>query len=362
MIMDKFGVDRLWSYSRFNTYYERPWEYYLAYIKKVPRGENIYTQWGTTSHEIIQDFYEDKMKYEDMITKFEEAVLDWRLNSHLKFMSENVEHGYLDNLRDYFQTTEVIPHKVINEKPVCIKFHDDKRDRDIVFIGYIDSEYTDENGVLNIVDYKTSSKSGFSGAKLKDHSRQLKFYALGVSQFRGIPLDKIRLRYDLMKYVEVSYMQKNGKLNKSKQERRSWVDGMKAKMRKELAALDFDPIEVDEAVNIAISNNNMDNLPKEVQDKFGLGNCYIDVTIDEDEAEELRQLVCEVVAEVEEKEALPDLERAFPEPNIIGTSDQFYYETLASHLLPYAEKYQEQKNLYKNTSEVPDDDLLALFK
>lgn len=363
MIMKRFGVDKLWSYSRLSTYLEHPWEYMLAYLKKVPRGTNIYSYWGTISHDLIQDYYEGKYPYERMSELLDEKIIEWKTgDSGLKFMSQNVEDGYIKNLQDYFANTEITPYEITNEKAICVSIKDEKRDKTNVFIGYIDSEYTDEDGIFNIVDYKTSSKSGFTGAKLKGHSEQLKLYAIGINQFRGIPFDKIRLRFDMMKYYEVWYEQKNGKMAKSKQERRNWVKGMQAKMRKELAAVDFDPIEVDEAIAEATENNNMYNLPKEVQDKFELHNCFIDVTITEEEAEELKQKFNDSIAECELKEQ-GDWEVEFPEPQIIGTEDQFYYENLASHLLQYAEKYQSQVALFKTTEEAPaDEDLMALFK
>jgi len=362
-VMDRFNVDRLWSYSRFSTYLEQPWEYRLAYLEKVPRGENIYTYWGTIAHDIIQDFYDGKHEYSDMIGILEEKIMDWKLERQdLKFMSSNVESGYIDNLKDYFTTTEVIKHEIRNETPVCIHFKDEERDRDIVFIGYADSEYTDENGITHIVDYKTSSKTGFSGASLKAHARQLMLYAIGFHQVRGIPYDKINLRFDMMKYYEVGYQQKNGKIGKSKQERRSWVAGSIKKIRKDLMELGYDPIEVDEMCEEAILENNISNMPQEVQDKFTLNNCYIDVSITEEEANQLEKFVVDVVDEILRKEEM-DWEEAFPAP-IIDASNSFYFEQLAPHLLQYHKEYQNKQSLMKKAKEssLTDDDLLAMFE
>ena len=61
------------------------------------------------------------------------------------------------------------------------------------------------------MDYKTSSKGDYIGKKLKAHSKQLQLYAIGIHQLRGIPYDKIKLEFDMMKYYKVAYLQKNGK-------------------------------------------------------------------------------------------------------------------------------------------------------
>lgn len=360
VIMDRFNVGRLWSFSRLNSYLNEPWEYRMNYLERVERGENIYTYFGTVSHDIIQEHYEGKHSYSDMIDIFENNLIDWRTNhSELKFVSKKVEDGYIENLRDYFKNTEVIPYKVKNETPICAQFPVEGGD-DIVFIGYVDSEYIDDDGVLNIVDYKTSSKSGFSGKKLKEKARQLTLYAMGIHQFRGIPYEKIRLRFDMMKYYEVHYLQKNGKYAKSKQERYTWVSGMTKKIQKELADLGYDPIEVDEMVEMSVLENSISNLPQEVQDKFSLHNCYIDVQITQEDADELEELVRETVAEINRKEK-GDWKEEFPEPKI-DASNRFYFEQLASHLLKYHKRYQEEKKMFKPEVEVEDDELLNMFK
>ena len=360
MIMDRFGVDKLWSYSRLSCFLGSPWEYKLTYIDKVERGSNIYFDFGNISHSTIQGFYDGEFTYDEMIEEFDKRTLDWRMNGKNKFMSENVESSYIKNLRDYFQTTEVVPHEVKNEKPVCVHIIDEERDKDIVFIGYVDSEYVDEDGVLNIVDYKTSSKGDFSGAKLKEHARQLMLYAIGINQFRKIPFDKIRLRFDMMKYYNVEYIQKNGKTAVSKQERCKWVGGMVAKLRKDLAETGLDPFEVDEIVENAVDTNTLTGIPQEIRDKFTLKNCYIDVMITEEEANAMKKFICDVVDEIDTKAKSDDLEKAFPEP-VLCQNNRFYFTQLASHLLKYHKGYQEELKMTKPENEVADEDLLALF-
>lgn len=359
-IKEKFDVDRIWSYSRLSTFIDEPWIYRKQYLEKVGNPDNVYSYWGTIAHDLIQGMYEGEHTYEEMSDILESKIIEWRTTrSDLKFMNQKVEDGYIKNLQDYFKNTEVIPYEVTNEKPVCVHIYDKERKENIALIGYIDSEYVDDEGYFNIVDFKTSSNSGFSGKKLKEKARQLSLYAIGVNQFRGIPFEKIRLRFDMMKYYEVRFMQKNGKIGKSKQERSKWVQGMTKRIQKELFDLDYDPLESDEMMEIAILNNNLDNLPKEVQEKFTLHNLYIDVQITEDEAEELKQFVCDTVADIKEREK-GDWDETFPEP-LINASNNFYFNQLAPHLLKHHKRYQEEQKLLRPTEEVEDDDLLALF-
>ena len=341
-LRERFNTDRLWSYSRVSTYLEHPWEYRIVYVEKLTRSSNVYTHFGTICHDIIQDHYDGKYDYDKMQELYEDAILEWRMdNKGYTFMNKNIESGYVDNLADYFKNTEIVPYKVKNESPVCVNFWDEKRQKNVTFIGYLDSEYIDDEGIFNIVDYKSSSKSSFSGKKLKDASKQLKLYAIGIHQARGIPYEKIRLRYDLMKYYEVFYLQKNGKWKGSKQERAKWVASQEKKIRTILLDNDVDIFDIDEMVEMSIASNTIENLPDFVKEKFQLKNCYIDVTISEEEAKELEQLLVETVAEIEEKEAMDDLDEAFPEERIDETNE-FYYTQLSPQVLKFNKGYQDK--------------------
>lgn len=366
-LIEMYGVDRLWSYSRFNSYLEDPWRYAMLYIKKVKNEQNVYSHWGTVSHDLVQGYYDGEHSYEDMIRIFDEKVMEYNLDPDaLKFPSEKVRDGYFKNLRVYFQNTEIIPHKVKNEQAVLIPLYDKKREEDVVFVGYIDSMYVDEDGVTNIIDFKTSSKGSFTGRKLVDTARQLKLYCIGIHKTQGIPYENIRMRFDLMKYYDVQYKQKNGKIGSSKQERASWVSTQLSKLRKDLFELGYDPFEVDAILEESVENNSIKNLPQEVQDKFNLANCWVDITIDSEEADELEELVCDVVAEIKEKEALAIKEGfdvAFPEPEI-NASNRFFYENLAPNLLKHHEGYKNEQAILnaREGNSVTDDFLLNMFE
>lgn len=357
-LKEKFGVKVLYSYSRVNSYLQEPWIYRKTYLDKVERGSSCYAMLGNLAHDVIQNHLDGDYPYEEMINKYNEGLLEWKTeHSDLKFINKSVEDSYIASMKNYFQTTKIIPHKIINETPVCIHIPLED-DEDIVFIGYIDSEYVDEDGIFNIVDYKSSSISGFSGKQLKEKAQQLTLYAIGINQVRGIPFEKIRLRFDMMKFYEISFMQKNGKIGKTKAERSKWVEKIIKRLQKDLFELGYDPIETDGLLDVSLMNNSIDNLPQEVQDKYTFDNLYIDVTVTEEEAEELKQMMKETVLEIREKEK-GDWEVEFPEPKI-DNSNKFFFEQLNSHLLKHHSGYQEEQAMIKG--QATDDDLLAMFQ
>ena len=71
-IKKKYDVDRLWSWSRMNTYMTSKFEYLLKYIlkSKEDRCDSCYTTLGTICHDTLEKFYEGKIKYEDMIDNY----------------------------------------------------------------------------------------------------------------------------------------------------------------------------------------------------------------------------------------------------------------------------------------------------
>ena len=62
-ITKKYDVNRLWSWSKFNTYHNSPYEYYLKYIIKKPedRQDCIYTTTGGMAHDIMESLYTGKL-------------------------------------------------------------------------------------------------------------------------------------------------------------------------------------------------------------------------------------------------------------------------------------------------------------
>lgn len=197
---------------------------------------------------------------------------------------------------------------------------------------------------------------------------------MAVSQQRNIPLDKINLRFDMMKYVNVRFRQKDkvnskgevtqeGKWSKpSRKLRTEWVAASANNIRKALnwCCPELDIFEVDELIEQASVEENLSCLPQVVQDRFVVENCYIDVPVSEESAKELDTLLAETCQECVEREQMEgDLDEIWPEPDITA-ENQFYWEQL-SGMLQYHKGYQERKRLESSSEELTDDDIDALF-
>lgn len=419
LIKEKMGVEELWSFSKVSTFTQCSWLYYLKYVKKIRvKGDSCYTWWGTAGHDLIQGLYDGEHTYEEMANKLEEKILEYNLldDPKLKFPEQSQFESYIANLRHYFSNVKKLPYKVVNEKPVLASFEGDEK---YVFSGYIDSEFFDEDENFVILDYKTSSLSGFSGKKLLEKSRQLMIYAMGISMFgrmiegkmTPIPIDKIKLRYDMMKYLNVTYPQKNGELKTTKAERRGWVGKIAVPLRKdlegvekdiekaekEIAKLDkkrnakvrteeekvelsnqileihakiddlkenhFNIIEINDMVEYAINNNTLDNMPQFVQDKYVVTDCYIDVPLDKEIIEEFKSELIDTLNKIIAKSAEDNLEQAFTRGRI-DNADSFYCVNLCDmkdHCSFYKD-YQEHNAMFMTKTDAPsDEELLAML-
>lgn len=66
------------------------------------------------------------------------------------------------------------------------------------------------------MDWKTSSI--YKGKKAENECGQLVVYAIGLNQ-QGVPMDKIRICWNFLKYVSIQYEQANGAVKTREVER-----------------------------------------------------------------------------------------------------------------------------------------------
>lgn len=363
----KYGVDRIWSFSRVNSFHNCPKEYQVHYLEhlKLDSG-NVYTEFGTFSHNTIQSLVRGEIKYDEMYPKWQDEVGNWEVDPNsYQFDNDKIKTGYIANLNHYFKHTQVpAGSQFETEKPVLATIGENNK---YVFVGYVDTQYVDEDGNLVLVDYKTSSRSSFSKAKLPEKSLQLMLYAIGKHQHSHLPYSKIRCMFDMMKYVTVHYQQENGKWNTSVQERSKWVAKMEKKLATKLKKQGYDQGEADEAIQIAIMANNLDNLPKEVQDQFLLENYVIELDITEENCQRVAKVIEHKCDEIMEFEALSKEDQdSWIEVNHPYNPSDYYDKKLCSWHTSTLFKEQEQtldNILQPETSTSADEDnfMASLF-
>lgn len=343
-LCEKLNVDRLWSYSRVSCFQNCKLEYRLNYIDKLPRGQAGFYGWfGSLSHDIKQNWLEGKITFDDMIMEFIDKTEWYKAGEHdigkppgtRGATSEENRDKLFSALEHYFINTIPMEFKQIKIEPfVLAKIGDE------YFQGYIDELIVTKDNKIIILDDKTSSASGFSGKKLKEKAAQLFLYTIALMQMKKIPVEKISIQYDMMRYLSVCFVQKNGKTKKTKAERQMWVGSIQNRLEKELVKeFGYDETDAMESVAQAVRENSLESLPKELRERYWTENHYIEVPLTKEILKEYYDHFKELLTEIREFEAnIPKKIRGPIEP-----SEEFYCNNLCD-MRHHCDWYNKAKN------------------
>ena len=369
-VKEKFGVNMLWSFSRFDCYRTSKYEYFLKYVKRVPENNSVspYCVLGGDCHDILEKLYTDDISYEDMADLFDDA---WTTNielAELKFdrsdseRNNSIKNKYYENMLLFYKNYNQLPYKMKNEQFVTIKIADD-----IVFQGYIDAVYYNpETEVYTILDYKTSTK--YSGKEIEAHAAQLVLYAEALRQL-GIPKDKIRIGWNFLKYNNVNCTQVNGNIKLRIIERREVGEKLQSAAKTWLNKLGYKN-EAFDYLDMLAQNNDISVLPADVQEKFQIDDCYVYYDDIWDFYENLREEIIETIAEINERVeeyAITEDEHLFWDDEETCKTQSYYFNNLSGYNIPTLKPYKEyldkinlkneESSNKSNSDEYAEDDL-----
>lgn len=349
-IKQKHNVDRLWSWSKMNTYMTSKFEYLLKYIlkSKEDRCDSCYTTLGTICHDTLEKFYEKKIQYEDMIEEYNDGFTTAITIADLKFdrsdeqKNKSIGEKYNENLIHFFKNHKVYKYRLLIEKPIVININGN------VFVGYIDGLYKDDDGNYYILDFKTSSI--YTGDKLVKNSGQLILYSIGLHQM-GVPLDKIRPCFNFLKYCTIKYEQKNGAVKYRNVDRCKIGESLQSNAKTWLKHFGYEP---DEYLKEMLDTNSIDCLPDEVKAKYEITDCHVYVDLSEKTVEYWTNLVDVTLKDImlreKDYEETKSLE-CFWDSEEDVKAQSYYFANLCSYSatkhLPYKaylEKFEASKN------------------
>ena len=359
-IKKKYNVDTLWSFSRFDTYRTSKFEYLLKYIQHKKENNEIisaYAPLGGAVHDLIENLYDGKLKFEQLENEFDDI---WTTNieiADLKFdrcdgaKNDNIKTKYYKNLLHFFKNYQQLPYKMLNEQYLLIKITND-----IIFNGYADAIYCNEDGIYTIVDYKTSTK--YSAKSLAAHSAQLVLYSEALRQ-AGIPKDRIRCCFNFLKYVDIDYQLVNGKIKTRTVERAEIGNSLQASAKTWLKKYGYED-DLLVYLDALAQSNDIKVLPEDVQKKFVVRDCYVYIDNIWDLYDELKEEIIMTIAEINKKTEKynelkdTDLEAA---ENLFWDDDEtlkaqsYYFNNLSGYKIstikPFAE-YINRINADKN--------------
>lgn len=305
-LKEKYNVDTLWSFSRYNKYLTDPYSYMLGYIKRIPEENkgSIYGEQGGNVHDILEMYYTNQIKYDEMIDKYDTQLMEldiegYKYNKTDKEKNDMISKKYEDSVRHFFLNYKPIEGKCLCEKFIIIKVGER------YFQGYIDFLHRGKDGEYIIEDFKTSTI--YTGAKKDKESAQLLLYALGLCQKFNIGLDKVAARWNFLKYCSVESdlktIDKTTGKHKTKSKncvRSTWVKESEGNIKKWIKDLGYDELEIEDIYQNCLRSNSLDDYP-ELAKHFRLHDCYVYIDVTQENIDELVNKIITTLDEVEEK-------------------------------------------------------------
>ena len=306
LIANKLDCDEIYSWSKYNQYKGDTYTFFLKYILKIPedRKDSIYGVFGNAAHDALEAFYKNEIDQDGMLERFEEKLFEFTVGG-LKYdrsdedKNKKIGDKYEACLRHFFKNHQRIPHKLKLEMFIPIKIGN------ILVQGYIDAIHKEEinnKNVLVVTDWKTSSI--YKGKKIEKEKGQLLLYSYGLHKKLNIPMDQIVARWAFLKYVEVECMQANGKLKSRIIERNDIGNSLSSNAKMWLKKSDskFTEDEIDDYLDKMSINNSIEHLPKDIQEKFVIKDCYVEIPLDNESIQELIEDIIKTVEEIKSKE------------------------------------------------------------
>lgn len=367
-LAEQNNCSQIFSWSKYKTYLDDTYTYYLRYIAKIPpdRFDGIYAKSGSDIHECIEAFYNNELDHQGMFDKYEECLFENTMNG-LKYdrsdeeKNKSIGDKYEDCIRHFLLNHKRIPCKIRLEEFIGSVIGD------TFFQGYIDAFHIEErDGKKKVVITDWKSSSIYKGDKYEHEKGQLLLYIEGIHQ-KGVPYEDIVARWNFLKYVNVTVTQANGKTKVRQLERNNYVEKLESSIKmwmKKLSQLDEETNEY--LISECIANNSLDGLPIDVRVKFVVDDCYVEIDFTEDDITELKNNIIETVNEIKEKtkeyDELKDADKDAAEKvwwQDVTDKSSFFMANLSDYSAkihkPYAE-YLENKEMFLNKQDDADDD------
>jgi ATP-dependent helicase/DNAse subunit B len=311
---------KVFSHSKIGTFNNCEYEYYNSYVLKNRGINNIYTELGSLIHNNVEAIYDGTSDIEQFKNNYTDKMLELEMVG-MKFPNESIGDSWKKDVSHFINNFNKLDTKIIQEKLIVFEVADG-----IWVQGYVDGIVPSEKGKphVEVIDWKTSSK--FAGKKLSEAGRQLLLYKVGIEDNTPLKVDKVM--WFMVKYIYVCNMQKNGKVKKKMCNRGKWVKEIKAPIEKELRTSGMDDFEIEMLLDKAIEDNNLNCLPKSIQEKYWLEDCFVEYEITDEKIEELKQYIVNTVNAIDNKDhSNPD----DWQPVKIDKYNSFYCATLCGH-------------------------------
>lgn len=357
-IKEELNTDTLWSWSRYNSYKISPYMYFLQYVERAPQTrESIYSEAGGKAHDLIESFYKGDVEYNDMVDIYEQALIEFesrglKYNRSDEDKNRKIGQKHEKCMLEFFKNHKPLKYNLELERFITISL----KGRHFCQ-GYVDAIYKGDDGKFYITDWKSSTL--YTGKKIDQEKGQLLLYGLGLHQM-GVPMDKIVIQWNFLKYCNITFMQKNGKKRTTKAERHNWVKSIESRLRMDLRDLEWDDLDIELALSDCLNENSIISLPKEVQDNYKFDDCYVEAPFTKVEVDILVDEMIKTFDKIEDK--VDEYNKTGSDSmwwdDPIHVDRQSYFLANLCSFSPHQHKpyrrYLEENQLFKNDDEKVD--------
>lgn len=168
-----------WSFSRISTYDTCPYEFYLVYKQGAESEQNVFAQYGSYVHSILEKYYNDELTEFDLSDYYREHYKEEVNLTFPKFINGDKyfadAYAYLSNITSVKDKYNILGvEKFIKTKINGYNFN-----------GIIDLLLEDKE-TKDLVVYDHKSKGEFKSKKeLANYARQLYLYSHWVKETYG---------------------------------------------------------------------------------------------------------------------------------------------------------------------------------
>lgn len=225
------------SFSMLNTVGSCFRQYKFQYVDRIKIDSgNIYTYLGTLAHSLIEQLYRNEITKEQAINEWNDKIennpyyfLDYtrtekpEIYNDMFRKNELYKNNYNANMIHFFENFMKNDYVgFFQEKRVLFelgKLFKSKMFDNYIFSGIVDFIGINNDGTVDIIDYKTSTM--YKNEKLELHSFQLILYALALEKM-GYKINKIG--WNFLKYVRKARQFKNGNIRFTNVERKDYEE------------------------------------------------------------------------------------------------------------------------------------------
>lgn len=181
----------VWSFSRLNSYYNCPYEWWMNYIQCYPKAQNFFAQFGSLVHGILEKYEKGELSLFEISQYYEEHFNEIVYCDAPPNMYTDIRQSYYDKGLDYLDHIDLLldEYDILGvEKEVRFKIGEYDA------VGYIDLLLQHkETGAITILDHKSGSikilKNGniskSDQAHFLEFKRQLYLYSKPVIEEYG---------------------------------------------------------------------------------------------------------------------------------------------------------------------------------